>query len=107
MPQSTELCNPDVHSIYRRQFLGTLGWGLSAAVANLNPLTGLCSESRAAAVRQQDRRVIILYLGGGASQLETFICGISRLDVVRALGDAGPIVEVRVSPSTEHKHRRR
>lgn len=72
MPQDREVCNPAVHAIYRRRFLGTMGWGLSAAVANLNPLTGMCSDPRAADIRQQDKRVIILYLGGGASQLETW-----------------------------------
>lgn len=70
--QHTSSCAQHEHTFYRRQFLGTLGWGLSAAVANLNPLTGLCSSSRAEGVRTQGKRVIILYLGGGASQLETW-----------------------------------
>jgi Protein of unknown function (DUF1501) len=72
MNPNSQVCNPAVHNLYRRQFLGTLGWGFSAAVANFNPLTGLCSDARSDTIRQQDRRVILVYLGGGASQLETW-----------------------------------
>jgi len=72
MPPRAEVCQPSVHGLYRRQFLGTLGWGLGAAVGNLNCLTGLCSDARAGEVLRRDRRAIILYLGGGASQLETW-----------------------------------
>ncbi|MDA0657778.1 MAG: DUF1501 domain-containing protein [Planctomycetota bacterium] len=72
MNPAKSLCNPRIHSMYRRHFMGTLGWGMSAAVANFNSLTGLCSDLRADNVRKDDKRVIILYLGGGASQMETW-----------------------------------
>ena len=72
MSSSRTLCTPHDHVVHRRQFMGTLGWGVSAAVCNLNAWTGLCSLARANEVRHQDKRVIILYLGGGASQLETW-----------------------------------
>jgi len=65
-------CQPNEHFLHRRQLLGTLGWGFAAAVGNLNPWTGLCSNARAETVLKQDKRIIILYLGGGASQLETW-----------------------------------
>src|SRR5687767_5364836 len=69
-PQS--LCRAQDHVLHRRQFLGALGLGAGAAAANLNPLTGLCSEAAVNELRRQGKSVIIIYLGGGASQLETW-----------------------------------
>ena len=67
----TGLCRPAEHLLHRRQFLGTLGAG-AAALANLNPLTGLCSDAKAKEMAKQGKSVIIIYLGGGASQFETW-----------------------------------
>src|SRR5437762_2232729 len=72
MRKVSRLCRPEDHDLHRRQFLGTLGAGAAASFANLNPLTGLCSDAKAEEVRQQGKSVIIIYLGGGASQLETW-----------------------------------
>ena len=63
--------------MHRRQFLGALGRGAAAAGAagialDLNPLTGLCGDAAITQAAQAGKRAIIIYLGGGASQLETW-----------------------------------
>jgi hypothetical protein len=65
-------CNPAEHAFHRRQFLAAAGAGAAAAVGGLNPWTGLCSEEAIGQARSSGRRAIIIYLGGGASQLETW-----------------------------------
>ncbi|MGV3724700.1 MAG: DUF1501 domain-containing protein, partial [Actinomycetota bacterium] len=64
-------CFSAEHGVSRRQFLGGLAsgmfWGATLASDNV-----LMSEAQAAELRKQGKRVIILYLGGGASQLETW-----------------------------------
>jgi len=64
-------CGSEEHGVSRRQFLGGLAggmfWGAALAADNV-----LMTEAQAAEVRKQGKRVIILYLGGGASQLETW-----------------------------------
>lgn len=64
-------CGSSEHGISRRQFLGGLAggmfWGLPLAADNV-----LLTEAQAGEVKRQGKRVIILYLGGGASQMETW-----------------------------------
>ena len=64
-------CFSAEHGVSRRQFLGGLAgsmfWGAALASDNV-----VMSEAQAAEVKRQGKRVIILYLGGGASQLETW-----------------------------------
>ncbi len=72
MSQGSSVCRSADHTLHRRQFLGTMGTGTAAMLTNLNPLTGLCSEAKLESLKQQGKSVIIIYLGGGASQLETW-----------------------------------
>ncbi|HTE18943.1 MAG TPA: DUF1501 domain-containing protein, partial [Armatimonadota bacterium] len=69
--QRFRYCYGDDHGVTRRQFLGglasTMFWGVSLASDNV-----LMTEAQAAEVKRQGKRVIILYLGGGASQMETW-----------------------------------
>ena len=65
-------CVPNEHTFYRRQFLGTMGAGTAAIVPNLNPLTGLCSELAAQQTKRRGKSLIVIYLGGGWSQFETW-----------------------------------
>lgn len=69
--QRYRYCYSPEHGVTRRRFLGglagTMFWGVSLATDNV-----LASEAQAAEVRKQGKRLFILYLGGGASQLETW-----------------------------------
>src|SRR5439155_6019885 len=64
-------CKSTEHGVTRRGFLGglasTMFWGLALSTDNV-----LMGEAQAAEVKRQAKRVIILYLGGGASQMETW-----------------------------------
>jgi len=64
-------CESPEHAVSRRRFLGGLAsamfWGPALASDNV-----LMSEAQAAEVKKSGKRVIILYLGGGASQMETW-----------------------------------
>lgn len=64
-------CHSPEHACSRRRFLGGLAGGLfwGAALASDNILM---TEAQAAEVKRSGKRVIILYLGGGASQMETW-----------------------------------
>ncbi len=65
-------CITTEHALHRRQFLGALTAGGAATWASLSPRYGLADPSHIAQARSHDKRVIIIYLGGGASQLETW-----------------------------------
>lgn len=64
-------CGSEEHALSRRDLLGGLAtgmfWGITLGSDNV-----LMTEAQAAEVKKQRKRVIILYLGGGASQLETW-----------------------------------
>ncbi len=66
-----QFCGSDGHAVTRRGFLGGLAapmfWGVTQLADTLT-----LSEAQAAEIKKQGKRVIILYLGGGASQLETW-----------------------------------
>jgi len=70
-PERYRFCSSPEHGVSRREFLGGLAasmfWGVGLATDNV-----VMSEAQAAEVKKQGKRVIILYLGGGASQLETW-----------------------------------
>src|SRR5947209_12993324 len=59
------------HALNRRQFLDALGTGLLAGPTLLSDNVAV-EAPQAAAARKQGKAVIILYLAGGASQLETW-----------------------------------
>ncbi len=56
----------------RRRFLGTTALGAGAAAADMTVLNALKSPVLADELKQQDKRVILLWLAGGASQFETW-----------------------------------
>jgi hypothetical protein len=64
-------CGSPAHGLTRRQLLGTLGSGLLAGPTLLTDNV-LMESAQAAELKPQSKAVIILYLGGGASQLETW-----------------------------------
>jgi len=70
MSKSLGQCRPHEHALHRRQFLGIAGGG--AVALNLNSWTGLCSEPALSAARHAGKSLILIYLGGGASQFETW-----------------------------------
>ena len=72
MTQSHNFCGSHEHDISRRSFLG----GLSAVGAGLLGTSGAVNTFAAdglnAALKKSNKRVILLWLAGGASQLETW-----------------------------------
>jgi hypothetical protein len=64
-------CHSPAHGLTRRRFLGSLTTGLLAGPTLLTDNV-LMESGQAAEARKQGKAVIVLYLGGGASQLETW-----------------------------------
>src|SRR5262245_54184381 len=66
-------CGSADHVVSRRGFLGTLGAvGTAAACADMSAIQVLGSPQLAQDLSRNQKRVIMLWLAGGASQLETF-----------------------------------
>ena len=66
-------CGSPDHGISRRTFLSAGGVaGASAFAANMRVLDLLENKSLAGELKRQQKSVILLWLGGGASQLETW-----------------------------------
>ena len=65
-------CGAPEHVVSRRGFLATLGAAGAAACADMTGLQILGSPALANELRRQQKRCILLWLAGGASQLETF-----------------------------------
>jgi hypothetical protein len=59
-------------SLSRRSFLGTAAVGAGAVAADMTALDVLKSPLLASELKRGEKRVILLWLAGGASQLETF-----------------------------------
>ena len=59
-------------SISRRAFIGSTALGGAAVAANMHQLDLLTSPALAQELQKKERRVILLWLAGGASQLETW-----------------------------------
>jgi hypothetical protein len=66
MPVCNYACGTAEHIISRRAFLGTVG-----AAAALGPM-GFASPAAAAELTRTQRRVLVIFLSGGVSQLETW-----------------------------------
>ncbi|MBO0696768.1 MAG: DUF1501 domain-containing protein [Zavarzinella sp.] len=64
-------CGSPDHAISRRGFLGAAAAG-AAAFADMTRLDLLTSPAVAGELKKQQKRVILLWLAGGASQLETW-----------------------------------
>lgn len=65
-------CGSAEHVVNRRGFLGALGAGAAAACADMTGIQALATPALASELRRQQKRCILLWLAGGASQLETF-----------------------------------
>jgi hypothetical protein len=67
-----QFCGSAEHAVDRRGFLGTLAAGAAAVAADMTQLNVLQSPALAAELKKQQKRVILLWLAGGSSQLETW-----------------------------------
>src|SRR5262249_26912947 len=72
MPHTGTFCGSSGHVVDRRGFLGTLAAGAAAFAADMTGLNALAAPALAGELKRQQKRVILLWLAGGASQLETF-----------------------------------
>jgi uncharacterized protein (DUF1501 family) len=59
-------------NLARRSFLGTAAGAAAFAASDMTLLNRLRSAEQAAALKKNDKRVILLWLAGGASQMETW-----------------------------------
>jgi len=71
-PRRPNLCGSPDHAIDRRRFLGTLAAGAGAIAGNLGLMDALKHPALAGELKRQQKRVILLWLAGGSSQLETW-----------------------------------
>src|SRR3954451_18451905 len=65
-------CGSPAHALDRRRFLGTMAMGAAAFAADMTALDVLKEPVLAGALKGQQKHVILLWLAGGASQLETW-----------------------------------
>src|SRR5579871_5428698 len=65
-------CGSADHALDRRGFLGALGVGAAAFAADMTRLNALAAPALAGELKAKQKRVILLWLAGGASQLETW-----------------------------------
>jgi len=65
-------CGSPDHGIDRRGFLAGAGAAATGFAASMTGLDALTAPALAAEMKQKQKRVILLWLAGGASQLETF-----------------------------------
>lgn len=69
---SKNFCGSPDHSMSRRMFLGAAGAATAAYAADMTQLDLLSSQTLASELKKNNKRVIPLWLAGGASQLETW-----------------------------------
>jgi hypothetical protein len=73
MSRKATFCGSPDHPVSRRGFLGrAAAVGAGAFAADMTVLNILKDPALAQELKQQDKRVILLWLAGGASQLETW-----------------------------------
>jgi hypothetical protein len=65
-------CGSADHSLSRRRFLGTVAAGSAAFASDMGGLNVLRSSALAGELKKQSKRVILLWLAGASSQLETW-----------------------------------
>src|SRR5262249_47177568 len=65
-------CGSPEHALDRRRFLGTAAVGAAAFAADMTGLSVLENPALAGELKQQQKRVILLWLAGRASPLETW-----------------------------------
>ncbi|MDB5311459.1 MAG: hypothetical protein JWO38_5661 [Gemmataceae bacterium] len=69
---SKHFCGSPDHAVSRRAFLGSTAALAAAAAADMTGLDVLSSPALAGELKKGRKRVILLWLAGGASQLETW-----------------------------------
>lgn len=69
---SPHFCGSAEHEISRRTFLGTLVTGTAALIGQSGAVHALAEPALTQALKANNKRVILLWLAGGASQLETW-----------------------------------
>lgn len=73
MTRRNKFCGSSEHAVSRRSFLGsTLASTAILTAADMTLLDSLQSPALAEELKRQDKRVIVFWLAGGASQLETW-----------------------------------
>jgi hypothetical protein len=72
MTRKMTFCGSPDHTIDRRGFLGAAGVAATGFAASMTGLDALQVPALAGELKKQQKRVIMLWLAGGASQLETF-----------------------------------
>src|SRR5713101_3611336 len=65
-------CGSADHALSRRGFFGAMAAGAAAIAADMTQLDVLTSPLLAGELKKQQKRVILLWLAGGVSQLETW-----------------------------------
>jgi len=65
-------CGSPDHAPDRRRFLGAMAAGAAALAADMTGLSVLAEPALAGALKAQQKHVILLWLAGGSSQLETW-----------------------------------
>jgi Protein of unknown function (DUF1501) len=68
----TSFCGSPEHAINRRGFMGSVAAGAAAFAADMTVLDVLQNPVLAGELKRNEKRVILLWLAGGASQLETW-----------------------------------
>jgi hypothetical protein len=71
-PRRRTFCGSPDHALDRRGFLGTLAAGAAALAADMTALDALKSPVLAGELKSRQKNVILLWLAGGSSQLETW-----------------------------------
>jgi hypothetical protein len=69
---NTPFCGSVAHDVSRRAFLGTMLSGTAAVLGSSTAVHALAEPALTGALRARQKRVILLWLAGGASQLETW-----------------------------------
>src|SRR5258708_3945721 len=68
----TPFCGSSEHDVSRRAFLGTIITGTAALVGQSSAVHVLAEPALTGALKAQNKRVILLWLAGGPSQIETW-----------------------------------
>src|SRR5207249_8295335 len=68
----TPFCGSTEHDVSRRTFLGTIITGTAALIGQSTAVHVLAEPALTSALKAQNKRVILLWLAGGSSQLETW-----------------------------------
>ncbi len=69
---NTPFCSSAEHDVSRRAFLGTVITGTVALIGQSTAVHVLAEPALTSALKAQNKRVILLWLAGGSSQLETW-----------------------------------